>query len=165
MNLVSLKRRFSKLNIKFLKISKNHGKKGVLYKKGDKVLGADLDKLSILGEELKDYVDTRVTNEVSYLNAIVEEKAITSSVIAAIDDNGRISAEKLPVRKYSKPDFDYIYKIDFFDVAPNQIVSVATSLIPFLEHDDAVRALMGTNMQRQAVPTVRAAITDCRYRH
>ncbi len=126
----------------------------VLFKKGTKVKGVDLDKHAIPAETAKESVITKVTNEMFYLNAIVEEKSITTSATAPVDEDGVMLAEKLPLRKYGKPDFDYTYKIDHIDVAPNQIVSVATALIPFLEHDDAVRALMGTNMQRQAVPTI-----------
>ncbi|MBI3120324.1 MAG: DNA-directed RNA polymerase subunit beta, partial [Candidatus Kerfeldbacteria bacterium] len=59
------------------------------------------------------------------------------------------------VRRHGVPDMDYVWNVDYMDVSPKQIVSVTTALIPFLEHDDATRALMGTNMQRQAVPTIR----------
>src|SRR3989339_197188 len=126
----------------------------VVFKKGDKVKGVDLDKCNVPADEVAECIETRVTTKISYLNAILEEKSITTAATAPVDDKGVLTAEKLPIRKFSKPDFDYIYKVDYMDVACNQIVSVATSLIPFLEHDDAVRALMGTNMQRQAVPTV-----------
>ncbi|HCC23379.1 TPA: DNA-directed RNA polymerase subunit beta [Candidatus Falkowbacteria bacterium] len=127
---------------------------GQSFKKGDLVKGVDLNRLSMPAEEVAECIETRVTTKISYLNAILEEKSITTAATAPVDDKGVLTAEKLPIRKFSKPDFDYIYKVDYMDVACNQIVSVATSLIPFLEHDDAVRALMGTNMQRQAVPTV-----------
>ncbi|OGF31176.1 DNA-directed RNA polymerase subunit beta [Candidatus Falkowbacteria bacterium RIFOXYD2_FULL_35_9] len=127
----------------------------VVFKKGDKVKGVDLDKCNVPADEIDASVENKVTTNVVYLNAIIEEKSIATSSTAPVDDNGYFLDEKLPLRKYSKPDFDYVYKIDHVDVSSNQIVSVATALIPFLEHDDAVRALMGTNMQRQAVPTVR----------
>jgi len=119
------------------------------------VKGVDLDKCNVPADEIDASVENKVTTNVVYLNAIIEEKSIATSSTAPVDDNGYFLDEKLPLRKYSKPDFDYVYKIDHVDVSSNQIVSVATALIPFLEHDDAVRALMGTNMQRQAVPTVR----------
>ena len=69
-----------------------------------------------------------------------------------IDEEGYFVNERAEVRSHGEPAIDYVWKIDYMDVSPNQIVSVATSLIPFLEHDDAIRALMGSNMQRQAVP-------------
>lgn len=146
---------FFKVEHRIIKDIKSPGTGAVLYKKGEKVSGVDLDKANLDYEEIKDSIESKVTDEVVYLNAILEEKAITTSATAPVNDKGFFTVDKLPVRKYGKPDFDYTYKIDYMDVAPNQIVSVATSLIPFLEHDDAVRALMGTNMQRQAVPTVR----------
>jgi len=127
---------------------------GQKFNKGDVVKGVILNSLTTAAEEIAENIESRVTSKIVYLNAILEEKSITTAATAPVDDNGMLTAEKLPVRKFSKPDFDYVYKVDHVDVASNQIVSVATSLIPFLEHDDAVRALMGTNMQRQAVPTV-----------
>jgi len=62
--------------------------------------------------------------------------------------------DRTEVRRYGEPEIERVEAVDYMDVAPNQIVSIATSLIPFLEHDDAVRALMGSNMQRQAVPCI-----------
>ncbi|MBI4240062.1 DNA-directed RNA polymerase subunit beta [Candidatus Uhrbacteria bacterium] len=97
----------------------------------------------------------RVTNEVVYLDAFVEERHITTAATTPLDENGYFINEKAEVRKYGQPALDSVDAIDYMDVASNQIVSVSTSLIPFLEHDDAARALMGTNMQRQAVPLVR----------
>lgn len=97
----------------------------------------------------------RVTNEVVYLNAFKEEKSITASATTPTDAKGYFSAAMASVRKYGEPSVDDANAIEYVDVASNQIISIATSLVPFLEHDDATRALMGTNMQRQAVPTVR----------
>lgn len=97
----------------------------------------------------------RVTKEVVYLNAFAEEKAIMTSATTALDENGYFLNEKAEVRRYGEPAIEQVENIDYVDISPKQIVSVATSLIPFLEHDDSVRALMGTNMQRQAVPCVR----------
>ncbi len=97
----------------------------------------------------------RVTDEVEYLNAFREEKAITTSATTAVDEDGYFVAKRAPVRKFGEPSVESTKKIGYMDVASNQVVSVATSLIPFLEHDDATRALMGTNMQRQAVPTIK----------
>ena len=95
-----------------------------------------------------------VTRELVYLDAFEEEKYITTVATVPIDDNGYFLVDKCEARKYGRPSMEEVNKIDFIGVAANQIVSVATSLIPFLEHDDGIRALMGTNMQRQAVPLI-----------
>jgi DNA-directed RNA polymerase subunit beta len=96
----------------------------------------------------------RVANEVVYLNAFTEEKSITTPATTPIDEDGYFLFEKTGVRKYGNPSVEYVWNIDYMDVSPKQIVSIGTALIPFLEHDDAIRALMGTNMQRQAVPVI-----------
>jgi DNA-directed RNA polymerase subunit beta len=97
-----------------------------------------------------------VTDEVIYLSAIEEGKYIIAQSNAPLDDKGRFKDDLISCRK----DADFVMvppeQIDFVDVSPKQLVSVAASLIPFLENDDANRALMGSNMQRQAVPLVRA---------
>jgi DNA-directed RNA polymerase subunit beta len=94
----------------------------------------------------------RVTNHLDYLTADREENYIVAQANAAIDDKGNFLTERVTCR--SKSDFIDVEptKVDYMDVSPKQLVSVAASLIPFLEHDDANRALMGSNMQRQAVP-------------
>ncbi|MCD6471497.1 DNA-directed RNA polymerase subunit beta [bacterium] len=97
----------------------------------------------------------KLTNEIVYLNALEEEKHIIAPYSLNIDNKGRIVEERVEARVYGHPGFCSAKDVEFIDIASNQIVSVATSLIPFLEHDDAVRALMGTNMQRQAVPLIR----------
>ncbi|HIE11031.1 MAG TPA: DNA-directed RNA polymerase subunit beta [Kiritimatiellae bacterium] len=94
----------------------------------------------------------RVTEEVEYLTADEEEGYVIAQANAPIDDRGRFTSDRISVRYRSEflevsPD-----RVDYMDVSPKQLVSVAASLIPFLEHDDANRALMGSNMQRQAVP-------------
>lgn len=96
-----------------------------------------------------------VTNEIIYLDAFAEEQSVTTPATTPIDENGYFIDEKVEIRKYNEPDVDSVETIDYMDVSPKQIISIATSLIPFLEHDDAVRALMGTNMQRQAVPLIK----------
>ncbi len=96
-----------------------------------------------------------VTNEIVYLDAFEEEKYNTAAATTLIDDDGYFEEEYTDVRFNGQPSYEKVEKIDLMDVAPNQIISVATSLIPFLEHDDAVRALMGTNMQRQAVSVIK----------
>jgi DNA-directed RNA polymerase subunit beta len=94
----------------------------------------------------------RVTNHIDYLTADREETFIVAQANAAIDEKGNFITERVTCR--SKSDFIDVepIRVDYMDVSPKQLVSVAASLIPFLEHDDANRALMGSNMQRQAVP-------------
>jgi len=94
------------------------------------------------------------TREIEYLSAIDEEKYFIAQANAALDKKGKFTGDLVSVRKGG----DYTTKdpsnIQYMDISPKQVISVATSLIPFLEHDDANRALMGSNMQRQAVPLV-----------
>ncbi|MBI4276749.1 DNA-directed RNA polymerase subunit beta, partial [Candidatus Uhrbacteria bacterium] len=97
----------------------------------------------------------RVTNEIVWINAFQEERSITTEATTPIDADGYFLEERAEVRKYGKPDVDHVTNIDYMDVSSKQVISIATSLIPFLEHDDAIRALMGTNMQRQAVPLIK----------
>ncbi len=99
-------------------------------------------------------VKARVTNEVVHLNSFEEERTITAAATTTIDKNGYFVDERVPARYHGEPSTIEVDKIEYLDVASNQILSIATSLIPFLEHDDATRALMGTNMQRQAVPCI-----------
>lgn len=94
----------------------------------------------------------KITKEVKYLNAFEEEKYNIAAAGVAIDKNGRIIPEKVEARINGEPGFCQREKIDFIDVSPEQSIAVATSLIPFLQNDDANRAQMGANMQRQAVP-------------
>jgi len=100
-------------------------------------------------------VKPRVTQEIVYLDAFIEEQYVTTAATTQIDEKGYFASERAEVRLHGEPTMDSIYNIDFMDVAPYQIISVTTALIPFLEHDDAVRALMGSNMQRQAVPCIK----------
>ena len=96
-----------------------------------------------------------VTDEIHYLTADVEDKYVIAQANAPLDKKGRFISDKVLVR--IKEDVDTVEpdKVDYMDVSPRQIVSVATAMIPFLEHDDANRALMGSNMQRQAVPLLK----------
>ncbi|MCL4387142.1 DNA-directed RNA polymerase subunit beta, partial [Patescibacteria group bacterium] len=93
-----------------------------------------------------------VTDEVDFLTAMEEEKYVIAQANAEIDKNGYLKHELIPVRRSGETVMVYPNEVDYIDVSPMQLVSVATSLIPFLENDDANRALMGSNMQRQAVP-------------
>jgi DNA-directed RNA polymerase subunit beta len=97
-----------------------------------------------------------VTAEVEYLSAIDEAQYVIAQASAPLDSKGRFDTELVDVRHQNEFTKTASENVDFMDVSPKQVVSVAASLIPFLEHDDANRALMGSNMQRQAVPTLRA---------
>lgn len=99
-------------------------------------------------------VRAHVTSEVVYLNSFEEERVTTASATTPVDAKGFLLGHRVPARKYGQPTTVSIETIDYLDIASDQILSVATALIPFLEHDDATRALMGTNMQRQAVPCI-----------
>ena len=96
----------------------------------------------------------KITDEVEYLSAIEEHKFIIAQANSTLDSNGRFVDELVSCRHKNESSLSSPDQIDYSDVAPQQIVSVAASLVPFLEHDDANRALMGANMQRQAVPVV-----------
>ncbi len=93
-----------------------------------------------------------VTDEISYLDASEEEKFHIAQANAPLDEGGRFSEDRVLVRWKDKFLEESVDSIDYMDVSPKQIVSVATAMIPFLEHDDANRALMGSNMMRQSVP-------------
>ncbi|MGY4015785.1 DNA-directed RNA polymerase subunit beta [Aeromonas molluscorum] len=101
-------------------------------------------------------IDGLITDEVDYLSAIEEGKYVIAQANAAASEDGRLKDELIPCRHKGESTFMNADQIQYMDVSPQQIVSVAAALIPFLEHDDANRALMGSNMQRQAVPTLRA---------
>jgi len=98
----------------------------------------------------------RATDDVEYLSAIEEGKFTIAQANAELDKKGHFTSEIVSSRQHNEFVLGTPDKIEYMDVAPAQVVSVAASLIPFLEHDDANRALMGANMQRQAVPCLRA---------
>ena len=98
----------------------------------------------------------RATEEVEYLSAIEEGRYIIAQANARVDDNGDLVDELVSCRYQNEFTMASPDRVQFMDVSPKQIMSVAASLVPFLEHDDANRALMGSNMQRQAVPCLRA---------
>ena len=101
-------------------------------------------------------VDAVVTEDVDYLSAIEEGKFVIAQANAKLDKNNKLADDLVTCRHQNEFTLSTPDQIDYIDVAPSQIVSVAASLIPFLEHDDANRALMGSNMQRQAVPLLEA---------
>ena len=98
-----------------------------------------------------------VSDKIKFLNALEEEDFIIAQASAVLNDDNSFANDLVSAR--TKGEFQVVprLKIDFMDVSPAQLVSVSASLIPFLEHDDANRALMGSNMQRQAVPLLRTS--------
>src|SRR5439155_221003 len=99
----------------------------------------------------------RVTDQIDYLSADEEDVHVIAQANTPVDPKGHFTEDRVLVRRKGG-EVDYVApdEVDYMDVSPKQIVSVAAALIPFLEHDDANRALMGANMQRQAVPLLRA---------
>lgn len=98
-------------------------------------------------------VDGQVTDQIEFLSAIEEGQYVIAQAGAAVDENGRLKDDLVSCRHRDEFTLSTADRIQYMDVSSRQIVSVAASLVPFLEHDDANRALMGSNMQRQAVPT------------
>jgi len=123
----------------------------VVAKAGDKITKDQAKKMQKL-EAVP--VKPRVSDDVEYIDAFTEEKLTTTAATTELDENGYFVAERAEVREHMKPIVAGVEKIDYMDVSPKQIISISTALIPFIEHNDAVRALMGTNMQRQAVPCI-----------
>ena len=118
-------------------------------------LYAQLNEYGFLETPYRKVVGQAVTDEIHYLSAIEEGRYVIAQANASIDETGKLIDELVSVRINGETLLTSPVKVEYMDVAPSQIVSVAASLIPFLEHDDANRALMGSNMQRQAVPCLR----------
>jgi len=116
---------------------------------------ARLNKYGFIETPYRKVKDGRVTDEIHYLNAYQEQKYNIAHAGVEIDSKGYFLDKKVEARVCGQPSIIDKQKIDFVDVAAQQPISVATSLIPFLEHDDANRALMGSNMQRQAVACIK----------
>ncbi|BDU15740.1 DNA-directed RNA polymerase subunit beta [Lysobacter auxotrophicus] len=117
---------------------------------------ARTNKYGFLETPYRKVVDGRVTDDVEYLSAIEENEYVIAQANAPQDEKGTITAQFVACRYQGESMLRPPSEIHFMDVSPMQTVSVAAALVPFLEHDDANRALMGANMQRQAVPTLRA---------
>ncbi|VVE35310.1 DNA-directed RNA polymerase subunit beta [Pandoraea anhela] len=118
-------------------------------------LYARLNEYGFLETPYRKVVDGKVTDQIDYLSAIEEGRYVIAQANASIGANGELTDELVSSREAGETLMVTPDRIQYMDVAPSQIVSVAASLIPFLEHDDANRALMGSNMQRQAVPCLR----------
>jgi len=116
---------------------------------------ARLNKYGFIETPYRKVKNGKVTNEVVYLNASEEEKYTIAHAGEPLDKNNVFINKRVEARVKGEPGVVNREKIDFVDVSPYQCVSIATSLIPFLEQDDANRALMGSNMQRQAVPLIK----------
>ncbi len=101
-------------------------------------------------------IDGVVTGDIEYLSAIEEGQYVIAQANITLDKKGKLIDDMVAARHLNETTMSFPNKVDYIDVSPRQIVSIAAALIPFLEHDDANRALMGSNMQRQAVPTLRA---------
>lgn len=114
------------------------------------------NKYGFLETPYRKVVDGKVTHDVDYLSAIDESKFVIAQANARLDSKGSFIDEMVTARQKGETTLVNAKTVDYMDVSTNQVVSVAASLIPFLEHDDANRALMGSNMQRQGVPCVRA---------
>lgn len=117
---------------------------------------ARTNRYGFLETPYRKVVDGRVTDDIEYLSAIEENEYVIAQANAPQDDKGQITAQFVACRYQGESMLRPPSEIHFMDVSPMQTVSVAAALVPFLEHDDANRALMGANMQRQAVPTLRA---------
>jgi DNA-directed RNA polymerase subunit beta len=117
---------------------------------------ARVNKYGFIESPYRRVKDSKVTDEVVYLSAMEEAKYTIAQANAVLDSRGRLTEELVVCRHAGDVVMVPPEKVDFMDVSPKQLVSVAAALIPFLENDDANRALMGSNMQRQAVPLIRA---------
>jgi len=117
---------------------------------------ARTNEYGFLESPYRKVVKGKVTDEIEYLSAINEGQFVIAQASAALDAGNRFVEDLVAVRHRNEFTVMPPDRVDYMDVSPRQVVSVAASLIPFLEHDDANRALMGSNMQRQAVPTLRS---------
>ena len=116
---------------------------------------ARTNKYGFLETPYRKVEEAKVTDEIEYLSAIEEGQFVIAQANAALDSKGRLSDDLVTCRHQNEFTLSSPDRVQYMDVSPRQIVSVAAALIPFLEHDDANRALMGSNMQRQAVPTLK----------
>jgi DNA-directed RNA polymerase subunit beta len=118
-------------------------------------LYARLNEYGFIETPYRRVVDGKVTNDIDYLSAIEEGKYVIAQANAVLDKDGHLTGELVSAREKGESILCGADRVQYMDVSPAQIVSVAASLVPFLEHDDANRALMGANMSRQAVPVLR----------
>ncbi len=128
----------------------------VIAKAGEKLTEQTAMSVAALGRGVP--IRPVATTDIAYLTADEEDKYIVGQANAVLDEDNHFVDDRVEIRVYDQFKMVPPMELDFMDVSPKQMVSVATALIPFLEHDDANRALMGSNMQRQAVPLVRPQI-------
>src|SRR3982750_1787289 len=118
-------------------------------------LYARLNEYGFIETPYRRVIDGKVTMQIDYLSAIEEGKYVIAQANATLDKDGKLTGDLVSAREKGESILVGAERVQYMDVSPAQIVSVAASLVPFLEHDDANRALMGANMQRQAVPVLR----------
>ncbi|WKU19747.1 DNA-directed RNA polymerase subunit beta [Advenella alkanexedens] len=118
-------------------------------------LYARLNEYGFLETPYRKIIDGKVSDQIDYLSAIEESRYVIAQANAELNEDGSFAGDLIACREAGETMLTAPENVHYMDVAPSQIVSVAASLIPFLEHDDANRALMGANMQRQAVPCLR----------
>jgi len=116
---------------------------------------ARVNEFGFIETPYREVLDGKVTDRIRYLSALEEEDHVIAQANASLDPEGGFTQDLISARKAGEFVMAHPAEVNFMDVSPNQLVSVAASLIPFLENDDANRALMGSNMQRQAVPLLR----------
>ena len=135
--------------------------KEVVDKNGKKVISVDTEITKELAQKIKsagvDKVSIKpiVTDEIVYLDATEEERQTIAQANVKLDEKSQFTELRTAVRSHGEPDIRPVGEVSYVDVSPKQIISISSGLIPFLEHDDAGRAMMGSNMQRQAVPVVK----------
>ena len=117
---------------------------------------AKIDDYGFIMTPYRKVVDKKLTDEIEYLTADQEADVMISIATVTVDENNMITDEIVPARFRGENLMVKPEQVDYVDVSPQQVVAVTTSCIPFLEHDDATRALMGANMQRQSVPLLKA---------
>jgi len=130
---------------------------GVIVEEGQEITEAIVKKLAEAEVGVVPIVP-HVTDEITYLSADIEERYIIAQANSILNDKNHFVEQRVEARQGEQFHMELPEHIDYMDVTPMQVLSVATCLIPFLEHDDAPRALMGANMQRQAVPLIRPQV-------
>ena len=115
---------------------------------------ARINEFGFIETPYREVANGKVTNRIKYLSALDEEEHVIAQANAPLDESGRFTTDMISCRKGGEFIMARPEDITLMDVSPNQLVSIASALVPFLEHDDANRALMGSNMQRQAVPLI-----------
>ncbi len=128
----------------------------IILKKGERVDEKHVKKIAKLSREI--FVTPFVSNSIEYLSADAEDKFVIAQAIAPLTEHEEFLNERISCRYHAGFQFYLPDQLDYMDVAPHQVVGISAALIPFLEHDDANRALMGSNMQAQAVPLIRPEI-------